>query len=230
MPPVTIDTLTCFSTRLPKTNCLTAFVVAMACFLAGCTGGSVHPLLTEKELIDGPDLTGTWNLELVGPRKDIQYLTLQLEQFDTSTYDVDVQKDALNEKESKSDVDWPRDAWTLQVGKIDRELYGQLVRRDAPVGPPVFRVIPVYVFGRIVLDRNEFKFFPLLDTGCTAVAEREKLQHMSYELSEFDELTIFTMPTAELQKMVVKHGKDQFSPVPWVLNRVEDNTSEKNTR
>ena len=202
---------------------MTPHVVALMCFLTGCTGGSVHPLLMEKDLLDSPDLSGTWTLELPGPKNEKQFVTLLLEQFGDS-YDVDIHGSGPENNDDHAKELWQTAAWTLQLGKLRGELYGQLIPRESPTGPPLFRGIPVYVFGRVAMKQNQLDFFPLLDTGCAAVAKREKLQYMSYEVTDTYDLNIFTMPTTELQKVVVKHGNELFSRRPWVLRRVENVT------
>ena len=43
---------------------------------------------------------------------------------------------------------------------------------------------------------------------------------MTYEPSDMVELTVFTMPTEELQKIVIEHGDKMFKAKPVILRRV----------
>jgi hypothetical protein len=184
--------------------------------------------LTEDNLLKDSDLSGNWTLEL--PDKDDKggeggRIPLELTEYGTSTYDLVFPEELFEDqgKNKTSEPEWPR-TWTLQIGKIDDQLYGQVIPQELPSGPPVAFGIPIYWFGRVSLEKDIIKFYPLLNTQSANLAEREKLQHMSYEPSSFVELTIFTMSTAELQKMVTEHGEEIFSPKPMILRRDADDS------
>ncbi|MDA9856687.1 hypothetical protein N9D23_01080 [Rubripirellula sp.] len=183
--------------------------------LTGCTA-SIHPLLTEADLVEQEDLSGRWELEIVGSNQgnEKEHLLLEFEKYDTSTYDVFL-RSAANKENSQLP-----EAWTLQVGVIKGQRFAQVIPRDLPVGPPLAKGIPVYVFGRVEFGTNEIKFYGLLDTRCAALADQAKLQHMTYEPSDMVELTVFTMPTEELQKIVIEHGDKMFKAKPVILRRV----------
>jgi hypothetical protein len=198
----------------------TSALLVLACLLSGCTA-SVHPLLTEKELVEQADLSGIWELELAVPDKKKQRVLLEFEKYDTSTYDVYLrsQGDASEKQENADRTEWP-EAWTVQVGRIEEHLFAQMIPRDLPIGPPLVHGIPVYVFGRIELEANTIKYFGLNDMNCASLAERAKFRPMSYEPSNFVELTVFTMSTKELQKAVISHAEEAFNPKPVILRRV----------
>ncbi|MGB0597496.1 MAG: hypothetical protein ACPGLY_12485 [Rubripirellula sp.] len=183
--------------------------------LAGCIA-SIHPLLTEADLVEQEDLSGRWELEIVGANqgKEKGRLLLEFEKYDTSTYDV-----FLRSAANKDNTQLP-EAWTLQVGIIEGQWFAQVIPRDLPVGPPLAKGIPVYVFGRLEFCTNEIKFYGLLDSRCAALADQAKFQRMTYEPSDMVELTVFTMPTEELQKIVIEHGDKMFKAKPVVLRRV----------
>jgi hypothetical protein len=63
----------------------------------------------------------------------------------------------------------------------------------------LIRGIPIYVFWRLEAEGDTLKFYRAADTNAAAIAEREKLQHTTYEPSAFVELTVFTMPTTVAQ-------------------------------
>ena len=198
--------------------------------LPGCTY-SVHPLLTERDLTEDVDLTGKWELQLPTPnpktvpnaarsKPEPQRIPLTLEKYDKSTYDF-----YLSEQFAKAsgDDNWP-EAWTLQIGKIGDQTYGQLIPRDHPPQHPLFSGIPVYYLGRMELSDNckEVRFYPMLDNESAVLAKREKLPHITYEPSDFVQLTVFTGSSSDLQKMVTSHGKQLFSPRPVVLRLAGD--------
>ena len=195
-------------------------VLALACLLSGCTA-SVHPLLTEKELVEQADLSGMWEMELTGPDKKRERVLLEFEKYDTSTYDVYLRSegDATEKQENGDRTDWP-EAWTVQVGQIEEHFFAQMIPRDLPIGPPLVHGIPVYVFGRIELKANTIKYFALNDVNCASLADQENLRHISYEPSTFVELTVFTTSTKELQKAAISHADKAFNPKPFILRRV----------
>ena len=207
------------------------------CALAvmGCTY-SVHPLLTQKELADDVDMSGHWQLEMTGRNeKEKQRLPLELEKYDNSTYDVYIDETYLEENKVKGQ-EFP-DAWTLQLGRVQGQLYGQMIPRDEPTEPPLMGGIPVYIFFRVAVAKDEVKLFPMLDNRSAVIAEQEKLRHIMYPISDFVELTVFTGNSAELQEMMVKHGTHLFKPQPVVLRRekkidqdkTQDQTDESKT-
>jgi hypothetical protein len=189
----------------------------MIASLAGCTY-SVHPLLTEKELADEVDISGHWQLEMSGrTEEEKQRLLLELDKYDNSTYDVYLDENFLKENAAKGQ-EYP-DAWTLQLGRVQGQLYGQMIPRDEPAGPPLMGGIPVYIFFRVEAAADEVKLFPMLDNRSAAIAEQEKLRHVMYPVSALVELTVFTGNSAELQEMIIKHGKHLFKSRPVVLRR-----------
>jgi hypothetical protein len=196
----------------------TNIILIILCSLTGCTY-SVHPLLTEKELADDINISGRWQLEISGrDEKKKERLSLELDKYDNSTYDVYLDENFVKENAEKGQ-EYP-DAWTLQLGRVQGQLYGQMIPRDEPAEPPLLNGIPVYIFFRVEVAKNEL--FPMLDNRSAAIAEREKLRHIMYPVSDFVELTVFTGNSAELQEMMIKHGKHLFKPQPVVLRRVTD--------
>jgi hypothetical protein len=196
--------------------------MVLAGLLTGCTG-SVHPLLTEENLLEDSDLSGVWVLEVPDKDNKVQKIPVELDGYDTSTYDLLFSEEWLQDhgKTTTSGPDFP-DAWTFQIGKIDNQLYGQLIPRDLPTGPPAAFGIPIYWFGKVTLGDDTVEFTPVRDDWA-AVAEREKLPHVNYEPSDFVELTVFTMPTPELQDAVKKHGDVLFKSRSMILRRVKKN-------
>ncbi len=202
------------SLRHPSAKILLA---AWVVCLSGCTG-SVHPLLTEDELVEEMDLSGKWEMELVGPKKEKQLVPVELEKYDTSTYDMYLRVEQVAKKKQDTQ-DFP-DVWTLQIGKIDGKTFAQMIPSDPQLGPMLSKGIPVYIFGRLEVETDTMKFYPPADAKCAALVGREKLQHMTYELSDIVEVTILTMSTEKLQKVIAKHGKEMFNPKPIYLRRI----------
>lgn len=195
--------------------------IAVLCvgFLSGCTG-SVYPLLTEKDLLKDSDLSGEWMLEFPDKDGNVQKIPLTLERYDTSTYDLTIPEDLLKSDQNgrQAGPEIP-DTWTFQVGKISDQLYAQLIPVDQPLGPLPVNGIPIYWFGKLALKDDLIEFTPVLDDRAD-VANKEKLPHIKYEPSIFTEMTAYTMPTAELQKAVVKHGDKLFGSKPLILRKV----------
>lgn len=202
--------------RLIDAGVLMSLVLAGS--LVGCTG-SVYPLLTEKELLEDSDLTGDWILETRDKDNNLQKVPVRLDSYDTSTYDLELPPEmfGISKKQKTPLQTWP-DAWTFQIGKIDGQLYGQLIPRDAPLGPVVAAGVPVYWFGKVSLLNNVLEFTPVRDDWA-AVAKKMKLPHVTYEPSTMVEMTVFTMQTAELQNAVRKHGHLLFRSRALVLRK-----------
>jgi hypothetical protein len=198
-------------------------ILALAASLTGCTG-SVHPLLTEKDLLEDSDLSGEWILEIPDKDNNVQRVPIELDGYDSSTYDLLLPEEWVKSQREKKTrgPEWP-DAWTFQIGKIEDQLYGQLIPRDLPTGPPVAFGIPIYWFGQVTLRDDTIEFTPVRDDWA-AVAEREKLPHIKYEPSSFVEMTVFTMPTDELQDAVKKHGDVLFRSRAMVLRKQNADT------
>ena len=189
-----------------------AFGLLLACAATGCTY-SVHPLLEEKDLADEFDLTGHWKMDVAGRNAQQPPLPLEFDKYDKATFDV-------LPPESPEYKNMP-EAWTLQIGKVKDQLYAQIIPRELPQsGPPLYYGIPVYTFARLEIEADRLKFYPLLDNSAAAIAEREQLQHVMLHPSEMIDVTVFTMPTAKLQDMVIKHGKKLFRPEPLIFIRV----------
>lgn len=199
--------------------CLIVILTLAAC-LSGCTG-SVHPLLTEKDLLEDSNLSGEWILEIPDSDNNVQKVPVELDGYATSTYDLLFSEEWLKSQGEKKTQgpEWP-DAWTFQIGKIDDQLYGQLIPRDRPTGPPVAFGIPIYWFGKVTLRDDTVEFTPVRDDWA-AVAERKKLPHVKYEPSAFVEMSVFTMQTTELQDAVRKHGEALFRSRAFVLRKSE---------
>lgn len=198
--------------------------LALAASLTGCTG-SVHPLLTEKDLLESSDLSGEWILEIPDEDNNVKKVPVELDGYDTSTYDLLVAAEWIKDQEAKKSpgTEFP-EAWTFQIGTIYGQLYGQLIPRDLPTGPPVAFGIPIYWFGKVTLGDDTVEFTPVRDDWA-AVAEREKLPHIKYEPSSFVEMTVFTMPTDELQDAVKKHEDVLFRSRAMVLRKQDADTA-----
>lgn len=212
----------------PRTNSIAGLILLpLLVASAGCTY-TVHPLLKKQDLTGDVDLSGRWKMELTGSETQVaagqgdgrgqkQQIPLTLEKHDRSTYDVYLDEQFQKEVGKGN---WP-EAWTLQIGKVGNETYGQLIPRESRPGPPLFSGVPVYYLMRIELsdDTREVRFHPMLDNASDALAEYEKLPHITHEPSVFVRLTVFTGNSSDLQKMVTEHGKTLFSPRPVVLRR-----------
>ncbi|MEZ6125810.1 MAG: hypothetical protein R3C49_22010 [Planctomycetaceae bacterium] len=66
-------------------------------------------------------------LELPDKDGNIQKIKIELDGYDTSTYDLTIPKEWLqSRKQSQSHgIEFP-EVWTFQVGKIENDLFGQL--------------------------------------------------------------------------------------------------------
>lgn len=205
---------------------LVLVLLPVVAVLTGCTY-SVHPLITERDLIKDVDLSGQWELEWpTPPTAGVQpfqseakkhRIPLRLQKYDESTYDVDLGDEYV---ETSGRDDWP-DGWTLQIGKIGDQTYGQLIPRDLPSDPLLFSGIPVYYLLKLDLSDkdSEVRFSAMLDDDTAVIAKKEKLPHITYEPSGFVELTVFTGSSSDLQTMVSSRGKQLFSPLPIKLYR-----------
>lgn len=199
-------------------RCLLALSAFYVASVLGCTG-SVYPLLTGGNLLKDSDLSGEWMLELPDKDGNVQKIKIELDGYDTSTYDLTIPEEWLqSRKQSQSHgLEFPQ-VWTFQVGKIENELFGQLIPRDLPVGPPVAHGMPVYSFGKLTMKDDTIEFSAVSDDRAF-IATQEKLPHIKLEPSQFVEMTVFTMPTAQLQENVIKHKDKLFRSRPLILRR-----------
>jgi hypothetical protein len=212
--------------------------------LPGCTY-SVHPLLTENELADDIDLSGTWHLEFPAAKPDAEEkgvptgnsttnkkhapVTVTLDKWDKSTYDMMLGENGDKLVDRKKYPLYP-ETWKLQIGRVDGELYAQIMPQDNLSGPPILSGIPVYTFGRIEVEKDRIQFFALQDNNSAVLAEQHKLPHVTHSPSEGIDLTIFTGSPKKLRKMVATHGNLLFKEGhSATLTRVSDDASSKKT-
>ena len=189
-------------------------------FFVGCTG-SVYPLLTEKDLLKDSDLSGHWMVEIPAKNGTVSKVPVELARYEVSTYDLTVSQEWIESSKQGRNAGntFPED-WTFKIGKIDNQLYGQLVPREELSGLPTIKGIPVYWFGKLALEKDTLRYYPVINRA-GEVATKEDLPHIQMEPSVFAELTVFTMPTAQLQQAVAKHGDKLFEPKPIVMRKVE---------
>ena len=205
--------------RPVRTALRCVFLLIVFCLSTGCTY-SVHPLLTDAELVDVFDLTGKWELELVGPNgEQKQKIPLELDHYEKGTYDLSGLEHLNGPQDSQANEDIP-DLWTLKIGKIGDDHYAQFIPLDRPIEPPLFSGIPVHYFGRVELSEKEIKFHPFVDTDCMQLAKEKKLRHIQYEPSDQVHVTVFTMSTKELQQLVKEHGKKIFAEKSLSIKKV----------
>ena len=191
--------------------------------LSGCTG-SVHPLLTEKDMLQTTDLSGQWLLNLQESDQASQQLLVTLSARGTSDYDLELkpgQSAALKQVPDQTSK-WPT-RFTLQIGSIDGQTYAQLQARRSTAGPPVALGIPVWWFGRLALTEDTISFAPVLDDHGD-FARENKLPHIRSGSAENSPETVFTGTTAELQQMLRSNGDRLFRSRPIVLKRMKSST------
>jgi hypothetical protein len=220
------------------------FAATLLLTVTGCTY-SVHPLLTENELADDIDLSGTWYLQIPGAKperdengaptgnsttkKKAAPVTVTLNKWDDSTYDIVLGENGDKLIDRKRLPLYP-DTWKLQIGRVGGELYAQIIPLDNLSGPPIFSGIPVYTFGRLEIKDDCVRFYGLQDNNSAVLAEKHTLPHIVHSPSEFIDLTIFTGSPKELQAMVQTHGDLLFrGGHSATLTRVPENTSSEKT-
>jgi hypothetical protein len=180
----------------------------------GCTN-TVHPLLTDEDLISDVDLTGRW--EVVQSKDGDQAPSVIECTADKKhkLYDVSFE----NFRKPGSDDD----AYVMKVGRIADKTYVQLTRLEMPAdGPPLLDTVPIYTIARIEVHGDKVNLFPIDEQKRTELIKSEKLPHVEYLMSDLGKpFVVFTMTTAELQQLVQKHGDTLFQVKPVVLSRIE---------
>lgn len=187
--------------------------LAISCAIVGCTY-SVHPLFLEKDQIDTSDISGVW--ETNGDSATKERRTVSIEKHDDSIYEVTIEVPAKNRADSTA----PTTAeFTLQVGKIDDQFYGQLIALDGPTGLPLQSGISVYLFARLEIDEQAIKFFPMINHPIDKLPSDYPVQHVMRNHDNHMELTILTDPSEQLKKLIREHGQVLFQEQPVTLRR-----------
>lgn len=186
-----------------------AVVAGALVFLSGCTC-SVYPVLTDDNLTNDVDLTGTWREEAQGkPNDRSQPAVVSLEGYaDHTSYDL-----------TTSDVSAD---FELQVGRLGEHRILQFVRQDSPAGytSSVLTGLPVYRMARFELRDDQLLVFPVRDEKVIELLRRHKIDHRIHSPAPPVEWVVMTATTRELQTLVRDAAPELFRKSPVIYRRI----------
>ena len=192
----------CLESLMINVRIFTLWVVA-AC-LPGCTY-TIHPILTEADMTEDIDLSGTWQQEVTDPKDGA--IILRCEGYaDNTSYDV-----TFSEKE-----------FTLEIGKLGSDRYLQFIRTEIPPEtPPILTALPVYGFAKFEIHGDALHVFKVDDNRCHKLLLDKNVPFKHYRPTEMVEFFVLTQTTSELQSLLRESGDQIFSEKPMVFRRLK---------
>ena len=197
-------------------------LIVSVCVLAisGCSS-SVHPLLTDTNLVHNIDLNGTWT-QTGPPDTKLQIPRFTCKGFDdNSGYDVTLHPAATANSTTNRGKKIPRE-YELRIGKLGHHYYLQLSRSEQiSGGPAFFEGVVTYTWAKVALDDSVLTIFPVDDQALEDLLPQSGLAYLMHKPSDFARNIVITESTAKLQAFVAKHQAILFSKTPLTFARKE---------
>ena len=154
----------CIKVIRMKTSAILLALAIVA--LYGCTY-SVHPILTDADLTQDVDLSGTWQQQLPSDSNpERKPLVIECDGYHNNT-----SYDAVRLQEE----------FTLQIGKVGDGRYLQFIRSDfGTTKDGALACLPVYGFARFELKGEELHVFPVNEGNIIKLLKKKLPQRNSW--------------------------------------------------
>ena len=186
--------------------------------ISGCSS-SVHPLLTDANLVHNIDLNGTWT-QTGPPKTKLQIPHFTCEGFaDNSRYDVTLQPEPKANSTTYRGKKIPRE-YEMRIGKLGHDYYLQLSRSEQiSGGPAFFEGVVTYTWAKVAFDDHVLKIYPVNDQALEQLLPKSGLAHLMHKPSDFARNIVITESTAKLQAFLAKHQATLFFRTPLTFSR-----------
>jgi hypothetical protein len=210
---------------------LPSVVVCLA--LSGCiSSSSVHPILTDDDLIHHVNLSGTWrqvNLE----EGQGEHRPFTLEGWDDNgRYDMTLtfsksEQQARSERQQKGYPVIPAE-YDVAVGKVEDIPLLQARRSELVTGgPSFFEGVVTYTFARFELKDDMLLVYTINDQALETLLPKTTMSHFMHKPSDWARNIVITEPTTRVHQFLKEHHRTVFHSKPLNFQRVTAKADEQ---
>ena len=185
----------------------------LAFLMGGCVQ-SLHPLFTEKDLIFDEKLVGVWAEESNTKR------TWEFKKTGKKTYEL-----------IHTDSDGEKGQFKAGLGRLDSTMFLDLYPEEPdPRGSDFYKIhlLGVHTFMKIDQIEPTLQMRVMNPKYFSELLDRDPNLIKHEVLKEQDKQIVLTASTKELQKFMLKYGKDpNVFPDPFALTRITDPNSKE---
>lgn len=205
----------------------TKLLSAVLCLLfSGCIStSSVHPILTDDDLIHHVNLSGTWrqvNLE----EGHGEHLPFTLEGWDDNArYDMALtfpksEQQVRSERRQKGYPVIPAE-YDVAIGKVEDIPLLQARRSELVTGgPSFFEGVVTYTFARFELKGDVLLVYTINDQALETLLPRTTMAHIMHKPSDWARNIVITEPTKRVHQFLKEHQRTVFHTKPLKFQRM----------
>ncbi len=191
--------------------------------ISGCFSSSVHPILTDDDLIHDVDLNGTWRQIDVTEKQGPSY-EFSLAGYDgNSRYDMTLlnfKEDERSrlEREQKGGKAIPAE-YEVAIGKLGKHGFLQGRRSESITGPvSFFDGVVTYTFAKFELQDDVLLVYIVNDQALENLLPKTKLAHFMHKPTDPRNIVI-TESTPRVQEFLKQHHQTVFHGEPLKFRR-----------
>ena len=200
--------------------------------IAGCCSSSVHPILTDADLIRDVDLNGTWR-QIDVPEKQGPPYEFTLSGWDgNSRYDMTLltfQEDEQSrlEREKKGGKAIPVE-YEVAIGKLGKHRFLQARRSESITGgPSFFEGVVTYTFAKFELRDDALLVYTLDEVGLEKLLPKSTMAHLKHKPSDLASNIVITESTPRVQEFVKQNHQTVFRSEPVKFRRLPAKSDEQ---
>lgn len=200
--------------------------------IVGCSSSSVHPILTDADLIRDVDLNGTWRQFDVTEKQGPPY-EFTLSGWDgNARYDMTLlnfQEDERSrlEREQKEGKAIPVE-YEVAIGKLAKHHFLQARRSESITGgPSFFEGVVTYTFAKFELRDDALLVYTIDDVALEKLLRKTTTAHLMHKPSDLAPNMVITESTPRVQEFLKQHHQTVFRSEPVKFGRLPAKSDER---
>ncbi|QDV31556.1 hypothetical protein Spb1_35010 [Planctopirus ephydatiae] len=199
--------------------------------IVGCSS-SVHPILTDTDLVHDTDLNGTWRQIDITDEQNLQY------EFTLAGYDRNGRYNMtlLNLKEDErsrarsvqnGEESLPTE-FEAAIGKLGEQRFLQVRRSESITGGPSFlEGVVTYTFAKFELHDDVLHVFTIDDLALEKLLAQTMMAHLKHKPSDLVPNIVITESTSRVQEFLKQHHQTVFHSKPVKFRRISAKSEEQ---
>jgi len=208
---------------------LSFFVAISSLCVLGCiSSSSVHPILTDDDLLHDVDLNGTWQqIEVKEKEQGFRIPDFRCDGWDDNArYNLTVVKTCPQQKFRKGKKEMPLQ-YDVAIGSIADDKFLQLRRSELITGGPSFyEGIVTHTFAKFDVKDDVLLVYPINDHALETLLPDTTMAHLMHKPSDWARNIVITESTPRLKEFLEAHGEILFFSQPLKFRRVKPKSDE----
>ena len=193
--------------------------------ISGCYSSSIHPILTDKDLIHDVDLNGKWRqidvTEKQGPPYEFTLAGYDGNgRYDLTLHNFQEDERSRLEREQKGGKAIPAE-YEAAIGKLGEHRFLQARRSETITGgPSFFEGVVTYAFAKFELKDDVLLVYTINDVELERLLPKTTLAHFRHKPGDLVPDIVITESTLRVQEFLKQHHQTVFRREPAKFRRL----------